>query len=37
MLCAFLKPWAEGCLQRIDAWQPRARFVGRGLLVAGVL
>ena len=35
MLCAFLKPWAEGALHRIDAMQPRARFVARGLLLAG--
>lgn len=34
MLCAFLKPWAEGFLQRIDSLAIRARFAARAAVIA---
>ena len=35
MICAYMKPWAEGVLVRIDNMAFRARMAMRGLLLAG--
>ncbi len=35
MLCAYLKPWGEGFLQRIDALAFRARLAARTAVIAG--
>ncbi len=35
MICAYMKPWAEGILVRIDNMAFRARIAMRGLLLAG--
>ena len=37
MVCAYMKPWAEGVLVRIDNMAFRARIATRTLLLAGVL
>ncbi|BDA44067.1 probable O-acetyltransferase CAS1 [Coccomyxa sp. Obi] len=37
MLCAYLKPWGEGFLQRIDALAFRARLAARTAVIAGAL
>ena len=37
MICAYMKPWAEGILVRIDNMTFRARIATRALLLAGVL
>lgn len=34
MLCAYLKPWAEGFLQRIDSLAWRARLAARTGVIA---
>lgn len=35
MICAYMKPWAEGILVRIDAMAFRGRLAMRSLLLAG--
>ena len=35
MICAYMKPWAEGILVRIDSMAFRARTAMRALLLAG--
>ena len=35
MICAYMKPWAEGILVRIDSMAFRARMACRALLLAG--
>ena len=35
MICAYMKPWAEGILVRIDNMALRARIAARSLLIAG--
>ena len=35
MICAYMKPWAEGILVRIDNMAMRARIAARSLLIAG--
>ena len=35
MICAYMKPWAEGILVRIDSMAMRARIAARSLLFAG--
>ena len=37
MICAYMKPWAEGILVRIDNMAFRARIATRSLLLAGTL
>ena len=37
MICAYMKPWAEGILVRIDNMAFRARIAMRALLLAGRL
>ena len=37
MICAYMKPWAEGILVRIDNMTFRARIAMRALLLAGML
>jgi hypothetical protein len=37
MICAYLKPWAEGVLHRIDSLATRARLCARAAVIAGAI